>query len=97
LRENFFNALPGGVYTFIIYKWIVVGVVSLYIIPISIYSIFFCKCEFVGDVLFGTISFIFYTPTYLNILNTFALCRIDDISWGTKGLDTEDNKNKDLK
>lgn len=49
------------------------------------------------DVLFGVFSFIFYTPTYLNILNTFALCRIDDISWGTKGLDAEDNKNKNLK
>jgi chitin synthase len=39
------------------------------------------------DVIFGVVSFIYYTPTYLNILNTFALCRIDDISWGTKGLD----------
>lgn len=31
----------------------------------------------------------FYGPTYLNILNIYALCRIDDISWGTKGLDSE--------
>ena len=31
----------------------------------------------------------FYGPTYLNILNIYALCRIDDISWGTKGLDAE--------
>lgn len=47
--------------------------------------------------IFGTFAFIFYTPTYLNILNTFALCRIDDISWGTKGLDSEDNRNRELK
>ena len=34
----------------------------------------------------------------MNILNTFALCRIDDISWGTKGLDAaEDTKNLSLK
>lgn len=49
------------------------------------------------DVIFGTFSFLFYIPTYLNILNTFALCRIDDISWGTKGLDAEDNRNNNLK
>ena len=29
----------------------------------------------------------FYGPTYLNILNIYSICRIDDISWGTKGLD----------
>jgi hypothetical protein len=28
------------------------------------------------------------------MLNTFAICRIDDISWGTKGLDAEDNSKK---
>ena len=26
-------------------------------------------------------------PTYINILQVFAFCRIDDLSWGTKGLD----------
>ena len=26
-------------------------------------------------------------PTYVNILQIFAFCRIDDLSWGTKGLD----------
>jgi chitin synthase len=49
------------------------------------------------DVVFGVVSFIFYTPTYLNILYTFALCRIDDISWGTKGLDAEVSKSNELK
>lgn len=70
----------------------------MYIVPISIYAIFYCRCSFLIDVIFGAFSFAFYTPTYLNILNTFALCRIDDISWGTKGLDAaEDSKNKALK
>jgi hypothetical protein len=50
-----------------------------------------------SDVIFGALSFVFYTPTYLNILNTFALCRIDDISWGTKGLDAEVGKGNELK
>lgn len=97
LRAKFFDALPGGLMTYIIYKWVVVGVIAMYIIPILVYAIFYCKCEFLTDVIFGVVSFIYYTPTYLNILNTFALCRIDDISWGTKGLDAEDTKNKDLK
>ncbi len=29
----------------------------------------------------------FYVPTYINILQAFAFCRIDDLTWGTKGLD----------
>jgi hypothetical protein len=29
-----------------------------------------------------------YGWTRVNILNIYALCRIDDISWGTKGLDS---------
>lgn len=34
-------------------------------------------------------SYLFYTPTYVNILQIFAFCRIDDLSWGTKGLDAD--------
>jgi len=34
-------------------------------------------------------SYIYFTPTYVNILQIFAFCRIDDLSWGTKGLDLE--------
>lgn len=45
----------------------------------------------------GAFSFLFYGPTYLNILNIYSLCRIDDISWGTKGLDSGSNKNAGLK
>lgn len=49
------------------------------------------------EIILGVFSFIFYTPTYLIILPTFALCRIDDITWGTKGLDTDNNaKNQNL-
>lgn len=42
-------------------------------------------------------AFFFYTPTYLILLNTYALCRIDDISWGTKGLDSHKATKKDDK
>ena len=34
-------------------------------------------------------SYLFYTPTYINMLQIFAFCRIDDLSWGTKGLDSD--------
>lgn len=40
----FFKALPGGIMTFMIYKWLVVGVVALYVVPILVYAIFYCKC-----------------------------------------------------
>lgn len=46
----------------------------------------------------GTLSFLFFAPSYLNLLNVYALCRIDDISWGTKGLDSSvGGKNAKLK
>lgn len=64
------------------------GIMSLYVIPIVVFMIY-GRMEYIIDILFSTFSFIFYSPTYLNILNIYALCRIDDISWGTKGLDTE--------
>ena len=49
------------------------------------------------DIIFGSISFIFYIPTYLIILNIYAICRIDDISWGTKGLDADSSRNSPWK
>jgi chitin synthase len=36
------------------------------------------------------ISYIYFSPTYITILQSFAFCRIDDLSWGTKGLDIDD-------
>ena len=38
-------------------------------------------------------SYIYFSPTYINILQTFAFCRIDDLSWGTKGLDKDSKAN----
>ena len=36
-------------------------------------------------------GYVFYIPTYINILQTFAFCRVDDLSWGTKGIDSTDS------
>lgn len=41
------------------------------------------------ECLASVFSYIFYTPTYINVVQIFAFCRIDDLSWGTKGLDIE--------
>jgi chitin synthase len=37
------------------------------------------------------LSYLYYSPTYINILQIFAFSRIDDLSWGTKGLDMTEN------
>ena len=67
---------------------IILGTFAMYIIPVGLYPLIYQRGSFVEDIIFSTVSFIFYGPTYLNILSVYALCRIDDISWGTKGLDT---------
>ena len=70
----------------------------LYIFPIILYSIFYKRFSVIVEMVFGALSIIFYAPTYLNILSVYALCRIDDFSWGTKGLINEnDTKNNDIK
>lgn len=30
-------------------------------------------------------SFIYFTPTYIHTLVIYAFCRIDDLTWGTRG------------
>ena len=37
----------------------------------------------------SVLSYIYYSPTYVNLLQMFAFSRIDDLSWGTKGLDND--------
>lgn len=69
------------------------AIIGLYVLPVVVFMIF-CKFDYIIDILFSTVSFIFYSPTYLNILNIYALCRIDDISWGTKGLDSGGSTHK---
>ncbi len=40
--------------------------------------------------------FLFYSPTYVLLMNLVSFCRIDDLSWGVKGLDTSDTNKKQL-
>lgn len=39
------------------------------------------------EMITSLLSYLYYSPTYINLLQIFAFARIDDLSWGTKGLD----------
>ena len=81
-----------------ILRFFIICSMGFYIVPLVLYGIFFMRIKYFWQILTGTFSFIFYSPTYLNLLNVYALCRIDDISWGTKGLDASvGGKNAKLK
>ena len=91
---TFVSEIPGGQSTIDIIRYIVLGIMGLYGLPLLLYSIFFCNIRMILEVIAGSLSFAFYTPTYLIILNIYALCRMDDLSWGTKGLDSGSGKDK---
>lgn len=69
-------------------RYLLVGSVVINFIPLGVFGIIFCKGQPFCQVLLGYLSFLFYTPTYLIVLSIYSLCKIDDISWGTKGLDS---------
>lgn len=80
-----------------IHRLIIIFIFLSYISSVLVYSVCFCTLKVIGDAIKSTLSFIFYTPTYFIILTFYALCRMDDISWGTKGLDHSDTKQVKLK
>ena len=73
-------------------RWVVVGVFGIYIVPLIIYCTLFRTAQPLMEALKASVSFVFYSPTYFIILGFYALCRIDDISWGTKGLNSQNQK-----
>lgn len=81
------NALPGVGGLIDLLRYFIITSMGLYILPIGLYGLFFLRVKYLWEIITGTLSFMFYSPSYLNLLNIYALCRIDDISWGTKGLD----------
>ena len=97
-NEGLISDIPGGLAVVDTMRWLLIGVVMSYSVPIVVYLLLFGNFNILLEVIAGAFSFLFYAPTYLNILNIYSLCRIDDISWGTKGLDSGgSDKNKDLK
>lgn len=79
--------ITGGIDLINVMRWLLVGSVLIYFLPILVYVLLFGNLHILWEIVLGYFSFLFYTPTYLEILNIYSLCRIDDISWGTKGLD----------
>jgi len=80
-----------------ILRWLLVGSVLIYALPLTIYILLFGKAHILCEVILGGFSFLFFGPTYLIILNIYSICRIDDFAWGTKGLDSSKNQNEELK
>ena len=44
----------------------------------------------IKTIAFGVPHYLYYMPTYLHIMVVYSFCRIDDLSWGTKGAHTSD-------
>jgi chitin synthase len=43
----------------------------------------------ISNILFCLPHYIYYSPAYVHTLLIYAFCNVDDLSWGTKGLDFE--------
>jgi len=40
------------------------------------------------ELLYSLIHYIGFSPSYIHLFFIYAFCRIDDLSWGTKGDDS---------
>lgn len=69
------------------------GTVAMYAIQVGL-GAFFSGCKYAWRIIFEVFlsvpHFLFYAPTYLHNMMIYAFCKIDDFTWGTKGLDQED-------
>jgi chitin synthase len=70
-------------------RYMLIASFVLYFVPVFIFWLMFCRFDPFCEVMLGFPAFLFYTPTYLIILNIYSLCKMDDMSWGTKGLEAE--------
>ncbi|CAK71278.1 unnamed protein product (macronuclear) [Paramecium tetraurelia] len=50
--------------------------------------------KLVIQIAINSIHYVYYMPTYTHLFITYSFCRIDDLTWGTKGL-TQELENKD--
>jgi hypothetical protein len=95
-NQQFIDDIPGGQITIDALRYTILAIMAFYAIPSLVYAIMFCTFSFVFEIIFSLFAFVFYTPTYLILLSAYAICRIDDISWGTKGLDSDIGAGKDV-
>lgn len=78
------------------YRYVILGMFGIYVVPVMLYSLLYANMQPLAEIIKSSISFIFYSPSYFVLLNIYALCRIDDISWGTKGLESGNSKQSKL-
>lgn len=76
-------------YLVTVLRWTLFIEILMSIIPALTYSILYKQFRVLKEIVFSYFSFVFFLPTYIQMLNIYAICRIDDFSWGTKGLDGE--------
>ena len=82
--KDFYNlGLPPGSPIPLTIGIMMVGTFAIY----TIHVLFSFSPRIIWEVLISTPSYLFYAPTYLHILVIYAFCKIDDFSWGTKGLE----------
>lgn len=82
----------------IVPTWLIIafmfGTVMMYGIQVVFAACFskFCNygCKIIVEVATSVHHFLFFAPTYLHNMMIYAFCKIDDFSWGTKGLDADD-------
>jgi chitin synthase len=44
------------------------------------------------ETLWSSVAYIYYQPSYINLFVIYSFCRIDDLSWGTKGQISDDTR-----
>ena len=65
----------------IILKIAIISTLVLHTVPVL------CNPAYMPELTISTLHYVYYAPTYIHILIIYAFCRIDDLSWGTKGLE----------
>ncbi len=72
--------------------WIAQTTIAIFMVPI-IAAIFHLE---VFSVVFTTVQYYFMLPTYINVFVIYSIANIHDVSWGTKGIETEHKVQVDL-
>ena len=74
-----------GIFTQQTFIYLLIGIVGAhFLIVLSAFDLY-TYYEIVSCLL----SYFFFIPSYINMFFIYSFCRIDDLSWGTKGLDAE--------
>ena len=69
------------------------GTVGMYILTVlGSYCVTNYRLRVITELFLSVPHFLFYAPTYLHIFMIYSFCKVDDFTWGTKGLDSDTTK-----